>query len=122
MCRDEKTHDVRYTELDPRPGGRFAMRITTPKNELYILDGVFREVKPPEKLVFTWGWRKTPFVAGEQNESGETLLTVEFFDRSAGTEVVLTHELSPGAGPREGYDKGWNGCFDLLATVVEARL
>lgn len=119
MCRDESTHDVRYTELDVRPGGRYAMRITTPKGELYILGGVFREVKPPERLVFTWAWTKTPVVSGEQSESGETLLTVEFFERGSSTEVVLTHQLSPVAGPREAYDKGWNGCFDMLAKMLQ---
>lgn len=71
--------------------------------------------------MFTWGWKKTPVVEGEQSESGETLVTVEFFERGDATEVVLTHELAPAAGPREGYDKGWNGCFDVLASVLESQ-
>ncbi len=121
MSRDQETHDVRYTELDVRPGGRYAMRITTPKGELYVVEGVFREVRPPDKLVFTWKWKKTPVVPGEQSESGETLLTVEFFERGDSTEVVLTHQLSPAAGPREGYDKGWKGCFDMLAKLLESK-
>jgi uncharacterized protein YndB with AHSA1/START domain len=120
MCRDEKTHEVKYTELDVRPGGRYMMKISAPKGIQYDLGGVFREVKPPEKLVFTWGWKKVPAVEGQQSESGETLLTVEFFDRGNETEVVLTHELTPVAGPRESYDKGWKGCFDLLAIALEA--
>ena len=119
MCRDEVTHDVRYTELDVRPGGRYAMNIRTPKGELYVLGGIFREVKLPEKLVLTWAWTKTPVATGERSESGETLLTVEFFERGGATEVVLTHELSPVAGPREAYDRGWNGCFDMLAKALQ---
>ena len=119
MCRDEKTHDVKYTSLDVRPGGSYTMKISAPKGITYDMGGVFREVKPPEKLVFTWNWKKIPAVAGEQSESGETLLTVEFFEHGNETEVVLTHELGPNAGPRESYDKGWKGCFDILATVLE---
>jgi uncharacterized protein YndB with AHSA1/START domain len=120
MCRDEKTHEVKYTELDVRPGGRYMMKIIAPKGISYDLGGVFREVKPPEKLVFTWSWKKIPAAAGEQSESGDTLVTVEFFERGNETEVVLTHELTPKAGPREAYDKGWKGCFDILATVLES--
>jgi uncharacterized protein YndB with AHSA1/START domain len=118
MCRDEKTHDVKYTHLDVRPGGTYNMRITAPKGIVYDLGGEFREVKPPEKLVFTWHWAKTPAVPGEENESGETLLTIEFFEHGDSTEVVLTHELTPKAGPRESYDKGWKGCFDILAIAL----
>lgn len=118
MCRDEATHAVRYTELDVRPGGRFVMRITTPKNELYILQGIFQEILRPEKLVFTWSWAKSPVVSGEQSESGDTLMTVEFREVTGGTEVILIHELGPHAGPPEGYDKGWNGCMDLLSNVL----
>ena len=58
MCRDEATHDVRYTELEVRVGGRYTMRITAPGGVLYILGGVFREVTPPKKLAFTWSWKR----------------------------------------------------------------
>ena len=44
MCRDEKTHDVKYTELDVRPGGRYMMKISAPNGIQYDLGGVFREL------------------------------------------------------------------------------
>jgi uncharacterized protein YndB with AHSA1/START domain len=119
MCRDEETHDVKYTELDVRPGGHYMMKIIAPKGITYDLGGVFHEVKPPEKLVFTWNWKKNPATAGEPSESGDTLLTVEFFENGKETEVVMTQELTPTAGPRDSYDKGWKGCFDMLAIALE---
>jgi uncharacterized protein YndB with AHSA1/START domain len=94
------------------------MKITAPKGISYDLGGVFREVKPPEKLVFTWNWKKNPATPGEPSESGETLLTVEFFERGKETEVVLTHELHTGGVARESYDRGWKGCFDMLAIAL----
>ena len=64
---------------------------------------------------------KTPAKPGELNETDESLVMVEFVERGDQTEVVLTHELTPNSGPREGYDKGWNGCFDLLEKVIAGR-
>lgn len=122
MCRDETTHDVQYTALDVRVGGRYSMNIRTPAGELHVLEGTYREVRPPEKLVFTWRWKKTPVREGELSDSGETLITVEFLERGGATEVVLRHELPASAGPRESYEKGWSGCFDVLAKVLQASL
>ena len=39
------------------------------------MSGVFREVVPDEKLVYTWAWRSTP--------ERESLVTVEFKRRAA---------------------------------------
>lgn len=64
MCHDGDANATRYLELDVRPGGRYRMEVTTtkgyrtagttPPGERYLLFGTFREVKPPEKIVFTW--------------------------------------------------------------------
>jgi uncharacterized protein YndB with AHSA1/START domain len=45
-------------------------------------------------------------------------VTVEFFARGKFTEVVLTHAVFGSAKDRDEHNKGWNGCFDLLAKVL----
>jgi uncharacterized protein YndB with AHSA1/START domain len=120
MCKDVPTHNPEYVELDVRPGGRYVMEIPLPDGK-YVGQGVFREVRPPEKLVFTWSWKRIPEKSGEQL-GGESLVTVELFDRGASTEMLFTHTHFASAQIREDTRTGWMGCFEVLAQVLERRL
>lgn len=99
-------------EVDLRAGGpyRLGMR-KLPDGELFYLSGTFREVTPPERLVYTWRW---------EHEPGETLVTVEFLDRGGSTEVVLTHEMFQAREARDAHAQGWAGCLDKLVTFLGA--
>ena len=62
--------------VDVRPGGRWrgCLRSTETGNDLR-LGGVYREVVPPERLVFTFAWE-------EEGERGlETVVTITFAER-----------------------------------------
>jgi uncharacterized protein YndB with AHSA1/START domain len=117
MCRASPQNKAEYLELDVRAGGRYRMRNTSPNGDVYLLRGEYREIHPPEKLSFTWQWEKTP-AAGPLTELGETLVTVEFFERGKETEVVLTHSGFTSAEIRDRHSHGWNGCFDTLAAIL----
>lgn len=120
MCRDVPTHNPKYLELDLRPGGRYVIEIKLPDGVVYLGQGVFREVKPPEKLVFTWAWTRTPEDKKENPQVGDSLVTVELFERGASTEMVFRHEK---LSSRESYDshkQGWEGCFEKLAEHLGA--
>jgi len=119
MCKDVPAHDPKYVELDVRPGGRYVIEIPIPGGK-YVGQGVFREVKPPEKLVFTWSWKREPERSGERVPAGESLVTVELFEQGGATEMVFTHEYFESAEVREETRTGWLGCFEILAKVVEA--
>lgn len=123
MCKDVSAHVVIHHEQDIRTGGRYHMEVRDPaKGETYMGRGVYREVKPPEKIVFTWSWTKET-LGGPPVEllpaSPETLVTVEFFARGNETEVVLTHATFGTAKDRDDHNRGWNGCFDVLAQVLQ---
>jgi uncharacterized protein YndB with AHSA1/START domain len=122
MCRDVPSHTVIHHQQDIRTGGRWRMEVRDPaKNEVYWGQGVYREVKPPERLAFTWSWTKdTPGGPNLHTGSEETLVTVEFFARGNSTEVVLTHTGLASAKLRDEHDRGWNGCFDVLTSVLAA--
>ncbi len=102
---------VPICELDVRPGGAFRTCMRSPDGDEYNLSGVYREVTPPERLVFTWVWREGA-LAGQ-----ETLVTVEFHDRDGATEVVLTHEGFPDAAVRGMHEQGWSSSLDCLEEV-----
>ena len=120
MCRDVAEHVIVHQEQDIRTGGRYLIEVRDPgKGETYWGQGLYREVKPPEKIVFTWSWTKdTPHGAQLHRDSPETLVTVEFFARGNSTEVVLTHVTFGTSKDRDEHNQGWNGCFDILAKVL----
>jgi uncharacterized protein YndB with AHSA1/START domain len=120
MCRDVPSHIISHHVQDIRIGGRWLTEIRDPaKNEVYWGQGVYREVKPPEKLVFTWFWTKDrPDGENMHPGSEETVVTVEFFARGDSTEVVLTHGPFASKAIQNEHDRGWNGCFDVLEKIL----
>ncbi len=99
-------------EVDLRVGGRYRLGMRKlPDGKIFHLSGTYREVRAPEKLMYTWFWENEP-------ELGETLVTVEFRARSSSTEVVVTHELFPNQKMRDDHDKGWNSCLDRLPEAL----
>jgi uncharacterized protein YndB with AHSA1/START domain len=119
MCRDNPKNSPRYTAFDVRPGGTNRMEIGTADGKVYHQRITFREVKPPEKLVFTWAWERFSASGQKEEEQAQTLVTVEFHERGNWTELVLTHELFQTAEQRDRHSVGWNACFDVLARVLE---
>jgi uncharacterized protein YndB with AHSA1/START domain len=104
---------VRVTGHDLRPGGRYSIEIDDGAGKHYSLAGEYREVHPPERLVFTWQW------AHEPNDA-VSVVTVEFHEARGGTELLLRHEGLVGDS-REGHRTGWNACFDMLEKTLEDR-
>ena len=81
---------------------------------------MYREVRPPEKLVFTGSWTKDSENGPNLHpESPETVVTVEFFAKGESTEVVLTHALFASNAVQHEHEVGWNGCFDLLGKKLQ---
>jgi len=120
MCRDVATHRVKYLELEVKTGGRYVMEVTdTATGEVYLGQGTFRQVSPPEKLVFTWAWKKRQSDGSDVSLEPETQVTVEFWERGSSTEVLLTHEFFKTEKAAKATEEGWKGCFDALALLVE---
>jgi uncharacterized protein YndB with AHSA1/START domain len=123
MCRDAAAHTVTHHQQDVRTGGRYVLEVRDPrKKEVYWGQGVYTEVKPPEKIVFTWNWTKGTQHGEELHpESPETVVTVEFHERGDTTEVVLTHGPFGTEGDYKDHQGGWNGCFDVLAKTLQGK-
>lgn len=104
--------DVVDGETDLRVGGRWSclMRNVTTGAE-YHAAGEYREIVPPERLVFTSRWLsdRTPV---------ETLVTVELHEEGDATRVVMIHEGFLTEGARDGHREGWSSCLDKLERLV----
>jgi uncharacterized protein YndB with AHSA1/START domain len=118
MCRDVAAHQVIHHEQDIRPGGRWRMEVRDPaKEQVYWGSGTYVEVKPPEKLVFTWSWtieRQQESAANLSPGGSVSEVTVEFFARDDKTDLVLTHRGLDSLQSRKEHETGWTGCFDKL--------
>jgi uncharacterized protein YndB with AHSA1/START domain len=65
--RPEPGMVVPRARMDLRVGGKFRIQMKNPDGEFFTAVGEFREVKAPERLVYTWDWEKD----GSEAELGE---------------------------------------------------
>jgi len=100
---------VPIAEVDLRVGGRYRFGMQGPGQPLSVATGIYEEITPPARLVFTWGWEE----AGPTAPS--TRVTVEFRPKDGGTEIILTHENFADAKDRDQHAAGWEGCLNMLA-------
>lgn len=109
-----KHHPAVELHMDVRPGGvwRNCLRSVETGNLLWH-HGVFLEVAPPERLVFTFRWE-------EEGERGlETMVTVTFADEDGRTRMVLRQSPFVSTGERDGHTEGWGSAFDRLSEHLE---
>jgi uncharacterized protein YndB with AHSA1/START domain len=97
-------------ESDPRTGGRYRWLMQSPSGEEHDVSGVYREVVPGRKLVFTWAWKSTP--------ERESLVTVDIKPDGAGSVMTLTHEQFFDDEARDRHNQGWTGAMDKLGSYL----
>ena len=93
-------------DADARVGGRFRIVMRGTDGEEHDVSGVYREVVPNERIVFTWEWRSTP--------ERESLVTVVIKPEGAGSLLTLVHEQFFDEAARDRHEHGWIGCLDKL--------
>ena len=91
-------------DVDVRPGGRFSVVFRLLNGDEHNPTGIYREVVPERKLVFTWD------LPGER----DSLVTFLLKPIDGGTELTLHHEHLPDEAERESHEQGWRGLLDKL--------
>jgi uncharacterized protein YndB with AHSA1/START domain len=97
---------VLLAELDVRVGGRYHIRFGVPGAELHDVSGIYQQVQPQRKLVFSWAWESTPERASR--------VSVSLRPQGAGTELTFVHEQFYDEAVRDAHNKGWVGAFTKL--------
>jgi uncharacterized protein YndB with AHSA1/START domain len=97
---------------DLRVGGRYEISMRDAEGGHHLQFGVYREIVPPSRLVFTWSCPELSVV--------DSVVTLELIDRGDRTELVLTHELPPDPAIRRGHEQGWEGCLGNLERLLDA--
>src|SRR6266581_8077836 len=98
-----------HAETDLRVGGRYRMVANTEQGR-HEVGGIYREVVPNEKLVFSWAWHSTP--------ERESLVTVMLKPDGDGTLLTLHHEQLFDQAARDGHERGWLGSLDKLEKLI----
>jgi uncharacterized protein YndB with AHSA1/START domain len=96
-------------EIDARIGGRFRISFST-DDEYYEAGGVYREVVPNQRLVFSWAWHSTP--------ERESQVTISLKPDGDGTLLTLHHEQFFDSAARDGHERGWTGMLDNLEKYI----
>lgn len=96
-----------FLEVDGRVGGTWRATMRSPDGRDYAQHGVFREIVPPRRIVYTFIWDAEP--------EHEMLVTVEFTERGNTTEMRFVQGMFDSAESRDGHEGGWNEAFDRLA-------
>ena len=101
-----------HAELDVRVGGHYRISFTGANGEHHEVGGVYREVVPNERLVFSWAWHSTP--------ERESLVTVSIKPDAGGTLLTFHHAQFVDETARDNHERGWTEFLDNLESFVEA--
>jgi uncharacterized protein YndB with AHSA1/START domain len=104
--RPDDTFSTPVIEADVRVGGRFRVLMISAEGKEHDVSGVYLEVIPNEKLMFTWTWK--------EKLERESLVTVTLRPSSGGTELELKHEQFFDAEERDSHQEGWMGSLAQL--------
>ncbi len=96
-------------KMDVRVGGSFQVSFKTDDGEFHQVGGVYREVVPNRKLVFSWAWYTTP--------ERESLVTVTIKPEGSHTLLTLLHEQLFDEATKTRHTRGWTGSLDKLEAI-----
>ena len=110
-------------EVALRVGGKFNVEMRGPDGAVYPCTGVYREIAPPERLVFA-------STTADDNPCGgglppRALVTISFAARGDKTEITIHAQLQSradrDAAIAGGFNAGWNDSLDRLAELLGRR-
>jgi len=103
---------VSQARLDVQVGGKFEVTFANADMKEYTCYGVYQEVEPYSKLLFSWSWRNTPDI--------EELVRVVFREDRSGTLMTFEHSnIDPNTS--HGYETGWSSTFDKLEKALKSK-
>jgi uncharacterized protein YndB with AHSA1/START domain len=102
---------VAVADLDLRAGGRFRIVFGGAQGTDHEVQGVYKEVVPNRRLVFSWCWpRTTPDRVSQ--------ITILLRAEGGGTDMEFRHEQFFDEAARDGHRRGWTGTFDKLEAIL----
>ena len=102
---------VTTAEVDLRVGGRYRIVFKGASGEMNEVSGVYQEVVPHSRLVFTWAFNSTP--------ERVSRVSIDLKPRAGGTELRFVHDRFHDEEARVGHESGWQHGFANLDAMLE---
>jgi uncharacterized protein YndB with AHSA1/START domain len=116
-------------KMDFRIGGKYLFGMRSPEGEDTWSTGIFREIVPMEKIVYTDSFsdeKGNHIPASNYGLEGEwpdellAIITFEDYGKNK-TKFTLLHEGMPSDKMRDMTGEGWNGSFDKLEECLKRQ-
>ena len=101
-------------KADFRPGGAYRLHMRSPAGTDHWLQGIYREIVEPERLVCTFTWAD----AEGKPSRPETLLTVSLAEHSGNTKLTLHQAIFESVTARDEHNTGWTSSLECLAEYL----
>jgi uncharacterized protein YndB with AHSA1/START domain len=105
--------DCPVAELDFRVGGKYRALIRSPEAGDSWFGGVYREIRPNKRLVFTFAWDAGP------SSGVETLVTINFAEVRGKTSMTFHQTPFRSVDARDRHIGGWASSFDKAAAYLQ---
>jgi uncharacterized protein YndB with AHSA1/START domain len=99
--------------MDFRPGGAWRAGMRSPDGLDYWMQGIYREIAPPERLAFTFAWDDA-----HGQPTDDTLVTVSFIEENGRTRLAFHQAPFAAVEQRDAHVGGWNAAFDCLVEYL----
>lgn len=114
------------SRMDVRVGGKYLWCMRGPDGKDYYSTGVYREIVPRSRLVYTDAFADADGNVVPASHYGlpgemplEMLVTVTFEEDGGKTRMTLRHAGMPAGEHGEMASAGWNESFDKLAASLQ---
>jgi uncharacterized protein YndB with AHSA1/START domain len=97
-------------DIDLRVGGKYRFSFRKDDGEYFEVGGVYREVVPNARLVFTWAWHSTP--------ERESVVTISIKPEGERTLLTLHHAQFADEVARDSHQRGWTGMLDNIEKLL----
>ena len=102
-----------HHSMDLRVGGAYRACLRAPDGTEHWVQGVYREIEPPQRLVMTHAWEDADGKPGHP-----TLETVEFAEQGGQTLMHFHQGEFDSQASRDGHAGGWTQSFDRLDSYI----
>lgn len=103
-------------EIDLTVGGSYRICFSSPEGKIFHEVGEYREIQPPERLVYTCG-----FEGDFTEQPEETVVNVEFDELGDKTRIRVEHQGYLRAEDRDAHQRGWPLFLDQLVQFFDKR-
>ena len=110
-----RSHPATHFEGELRPGGtwRGCLRSVESGEDLWQ-GGVYREIREPERIVYTFHWEDD-----DGKPENEMLITLTFTEEGKKTRMRLHQTEFRSVEQRDGHRGGWNSAIDRLEEFLQ---